>query len=97
MVDFYDTLIPCQSPRVSVIGAGNVGRTLAQRIAEKNLADVVLLDIVNGLPQGIALDLMEAEWRSNMGFQGFTSFVYNTTFSSWFTSFGYPYRLQNAK
>ena len=61
MVDFYDTLIPCQSPRVSVIGAGNVGRTLAQRIAEKNLADVVLLDIVNGLPQGIALDLMEAQ------------------------------------
>ena len=32
-----------------------------------------------------ALDLMEAEWRSNMGFQGFTSFVYNTTFSSWLT------------
>lgn len=61
MADFYDTPIPCQSPRVSVIGAGNVGRTLAQRIAEKNLADVVLLDIVNGLPQGIALDLMEAQ------------------------------------
>lgn len=52
--------IPCQSFRVSVIGAGNVGRTLAQRIAEKNLADVVLLDIVEGLPQGIALDLMAA-------------------------------------
>jgi malate dehydrogenase len=37
-----------------------VGSTLAQRIAEKNLADVVLLDIINGMPQGIALDLMEA-------------------------------------
>jgi malate dehydrogenase len=61
MTDFYDTLLPCNSPRVSVIGAGNVGRTLAQRIAEKNLADVVLLDIVEGLPQGIALDLMEAQ------------------------------------
>lgn len=60
MADFYDTLLPCQSPRVTVIGAGNVGRTLAQRIAEKNLADVVLLDIVGGLPQGIALDLMAA-------------------------------------
>lgn len=48
------------SPRVTVIGAGKVGSTLAQRIAEKNLADVVLLDIVEGMPQGLALDLMEA-------------------------------------
>lgn len=53
--------IGCQSPRVTVIGAGNVGRTLTQRIAESNLADVVLLDIVPGLPQGIALDLMAAQ------------------------------------
>jgi malate dehydrogenase len=53
--------ISCQSLRVSIIGAGNVGRTLTQRIAEKNLADVVLLDIVPGLPQGIALDLMAAQ------------------------------------
>jgi len=48
------------SPRVAIIGAGNVGSNLAQRIAEKNLADVVLLDVVAGRPQGIALDLMEA-------------------------------------
>lgn len=48
-------------PRVSVIGAGNVGSTLAQRLAEKQLADVVLLDIIEGRPQGIALDLMEAQ------------------------------------
>lgn len=48
------------SPRVSIIGAGKVGSTLAQRIAEKNLADVVLLDVMAGLPQGLALDLMEA-------------------------------------
>ena len=48
------------SPRVTVIGAGKVGSTLAQRIAEKNLANVVLLDIVAGMPQGLALDLMEA-------------------------------------
>ena len=47
--------------RVSIIGAGKVGSTLAQRIAEKNLADVVLLDIVEGLPQGIALDLMSSQ------------------------------------
>lgn len=52
--------ISYKSPLVSVIGAGNVGRTLAQRIAEHNLADVCLLDIVEGLPQGIALDLTEA-------------------------------------
>jgi malate dehydrogenase len=44
-----------------VIGGGKVGSTLAQRIFEKNLADVVLLDIVEGMPQGIALDLMEAQ------------------------------------
>ena len=48
------------STRVSIIGAGKVGSTLAQRIAEKNLADVVLLDIVEGWAQGIALDLMQA-------------------------------------
>ncbi len=46
--------------KVSIIGAGNVGSALAQRIAEKNLADVVLLDVVVGRPQGLALDLMEA-------------------------------------
>jgi malate dehydrogenase len=47
-------------PKVSVFGAGHVGATTAQRIIEKELADVVLLDIVEGLPQGKALDLMEA-------------------------------------
>lgn len=61
MMTDFNTLLPCQSLRVTVIGAGNVGKTLTQRIAEKNLADVVILDIVEGLPQGIALDLMEAQ------------------------------------
>lgn len=46
--------------KVSVIGAGNVGATTAQRIAEAGLADVVLVDIVEGLPQGKGLDLAEA-------------------------------------
>jgi len=46
--------------RITVIGAGAVGATAAQRIAEKELGDVVLTDIVEGLPQGKALDLMEA-------------------------------------
>ncbi|MEA2622057.1 MAG: malate dehydrogenase [Chloroflexota bacterium] len=47
-------------PLVTVIGAGNVGATTAQRIAEAGLADVVLVDIVEGLPQGKALDMAEA-------------------------------------
>ncbi|MBW2174256.1 MAG: malate dehydrogenase [Deltaproteobacteria bacterium] len=46
--------------KVTVIGAGNVGATAAQRLAEKELADVVLIDVVEGLPQGRALDLQEA-------------------------------------
>ncbi|MFH1484813.1 MAG: malate dehydrogenase [Chloroflexota bacterium] len=46
--------------RVSVIGAGNVGATCAQRIVEKGYADVVLVDIVEGMPQGKALDMLEA-------------------------------------
>ncbi|NEQ26785.1 MAG: malate dehydrogenase, partial [Microcoleus sp. SIO2G3] len=48
------------APQVAIIGAGNVGSTLAQRIAEKNLANVVLLDVLSGRPQAVALDLMEA-------------------------------------
>jgi len=46
--------------KVTVIGAGNVGSTTAQRIVETGLADVCLVDIVEGLPQGKALDLAEA-------------------------------------
>jgi malate dehydrogenase len=46
--------------KVTVIGAGNVGSTTAQRIIETGLADVVLVDIVEGLPQGKALDLAQA-------------------------------------
>lgn len=47
-------------PKVTVVGAGFVGATTAQRIVEKNLANVILADIVDGLPQGKALDLMES-------------------------------------
>ena len=46
--------------KVTVVGAGNVGATAAQRIAEKELADVVLVDIIEGVPQGKALDLKQA-------------------------------------
>lgn len=46
--------------KVTVVGAGNVGATAAQRLAEKELCDVVLVDIVEGVPQGKSLDLTEA-------------------------------------
>ncbi len=46
--------------KVSVIGAGNVGATTAQRIFDRGYADVVLVDIVEGLPQGKALDMSQA-------------------------------------
>jgi malate dehydrogenase len=46
--------------KITVVGAGNVGATTAQRLAERDYADVVLVDIVEGLPQGKALDLNEA-------------------------------------
>lgn len=46
--------------KVTVVGAGNVGATAAQRLCEKALCDVVLVDIIEGVPQGKALDLAEA-------------------------------------
>jgi len=46
--------------KITVVGAGNVGATTAQRIAEGDLADVVLVDIVEGMPQGKSLDLVES-------------------------------------
>ncbi len=45
--------------KVTVVGAGNVGATVAQGIALKELADIVLVDIVEGVPQGKSLDMME--------------------------------------
>jgi malate dehydrogenase len=46
--------------KVTVIGAGNVGATTVQRLAERDIYDVVMVDIVEGLPQGKALDLRES-------------------------------------
>ena len=45
-------------PKVTIVGAGNVGATAAELILFKNLADVVLIDVVEGVPQGKALDMM---------------------------------------
>ena len=47
-------------PKVTVVGAGFVGAGVAQRLLEKELADVVLVDVVEGMPQGKALDMMES-------------------------------------
>ena len=49
-----------RKPFVAIIGAGQVGATATQRILEKSLSDIVLFDVVEGMPQGKALDLMEA-------------------------------------
>jgi len=46
--------------KITVIGAGNVGATTAQRLAERDYADIALVDIVEGLPQGKALDLNQS-------------------------------------
>jgi len=47
-------------PKITIVGAGNVGATAAHWAAAKELGDIVLIDIVEGVPQGKALDLMEA-------------------------------------
>jgi len=46
--------------KVTVVGAGNVGANVALRIADQELADVVLVDVVDGVPQGKALDILES-------------------------------------
>jgi malate dehydrogenase len=46
--------------KITVVGAGNVGATLAQRLIEKNFADVALVDVVEGIPQGKALDMRQS-------------------------------------
>ena len=46
--------------KVTVVGAGNVGANCALRLADKELADVVLVDVVEGVPQGKALDLLQS-------------------------------------
>jgi malate dehydrogenase len=60
--------------KVTVVGAGNVGSNTARRIAEKGMADeVVMIDIVEGLPQGLALDINQSSPT-----EGFTSHVTGT-------------------
>ena len=46
--------------KVSIIGAGMTGSTTAHWLAEREIADIVLVDVIEGMPQGKALDLLEA-------------------------------------
>lgn len=63
--------------KITVVGAGNVGTTTAQLIAERDLADVSLIDIVEGIPQGKALDIQEAcpLWNSSARVTGTNSYA----------------------
>ena len=63
--------------KISIIGAGNVGATTAQFIVQSGMADVVLFDLVEGMPQGKALDLAEAcpLWNSSSAISGTNSYA----------------------
>jgi malate dehydrogenase len=63
--------------KVSVIGAGNVGATIAQLLAAENMSDVILFDILEGMPQGKALDIAEAcpVWKSSASVIGTNKFA----------------------
>ncbi len=60
-------------PKVTIVGAGNVGATAAQRLTDAGQADVVLIDILDGIPQGKGLDMLEAAPVS-----GSDAFVFGT-------------------
>ncbi|MEM3907000.1 MAG: malate dehydrogenase [Thermoplasmata archaeon] len=60
--------------KISIIGAGNVGASLAQFLAIKELGDIYLFDVVEGIPEGKSLDIMEASahWGYSIQLRGFT-------------------------
>lgn len=60
MTNSLPSLAYCNESQVTIVGAGNVGSALAQRIAERDLANVVLFDIIAERPQGLALDLIQS-------------------------------------
>ncbi|TAN41947.1 MAG: malate dehydrogenase [Nitrospirae bacterium] len=78
--------------KVSVIGAGNVGASLAQLIVHSGIADVVLFDIAEGVPQGKALDLAEAcpVWKSSSSVVGTNDFADTTGSDIIVVTAGFP-------
>ncbi|MEM0158050.1 MAG: malate dehydrogenase, partial [Thermoplasmataceae archaeon] len=61
--------------KISVVGAGNVGATVAQFLALKELGDIVLFDVVDGVPEGKALDIVEGQphWGADCNVTGYTT------------------------
>ncbi|MBN4077086.1 malate dehydrogenase [Mariprofundus ferrooxydans] len=59
--------------KITVVGAGNVGATAAFLAAQKELADIVMIDVIEGVPQGKALDMFESS-----PIQGFDAYVHGT-------------------
>lgn len=63
-----------QRKKVSVIGSGNVGGTLAQFLAIREIGDVYFFDVVDGIPEGKALDIFEGSphWGYDIQMEGYT-------------------------
>lgn len=78
--------------KVSVIGAGNVGATLAQMIVQSGMADVVLFDIADGIPQGKALDISEAcpLWGSSSSIIGTNDYFHTENSDVIVITAGFP-------
>lgn len=74
---FFSIITNSMKAKVSIIGAGNVGATTAQLILQSGIADVVLYDIAEGIPQGKALDLAEAMplWNASTSCKGSNDFA----------------------
>lgn len=78
--------------KVSVIGAGNVGASLAQMVVQSGIADVVLFDIAEGIPQGKALDLSEAcpVWGSSSSIVGTNDYDHTSDSDVIVVTAGFP-------
>jgi malate dehydrogenase len=75
-------IIKIKRKKVTIVGAGNVGGACAQWLAAKEIADIVLIDIIEGVPQGKALDLMQAAPVENFNCKIFGTNDYNDTADS---------------
>ena len=76
--------------KVSIVGAGNVGHSAAQWLLSHRLADIVLVDVIEGMPQGKALDLMQAAPIEGLDFQITGTNGYDETANSYCVSLARP-------